>query len=54
MRVLKSNSKVVFVATGGKGCPRVSITKAKTKFRDDYRGKLYVKKGIAKYLFSSL
>lgn len=49
-----NKGKMVFVATnaGGVGCPTVAVTGGNAaKFRDDYSGRLKVKKSIAKVLF---
>ena len=49
--------RMVFVATGGAGgtgggCPTMALTTgADVKFKDDYYGRLRVKKSITKALF---
>ncbi|MGI0141988.1 MAG: hypothetical protein ACREBF_05080 [Candidatus Micrarchaeales archaeon] len=54
MQIFQNKSKVVMVATSEKGCPRVAINYKSAKFRDDYKGVLSTKKGLASLLFSRL
>ncbi len=53
MRISKADRKVVFVATGGGNthCPRLIIN-TNAKLRDDYKGKLNLRKVFAKKIFS--
>jgi hypothetical protein len=54
MRISKADRKVVFVATDGSGnthCPRLIIN-TNAKLRDDYKGKLNLRKVFAKKIFS--
>ena len=53
-KVNSNKGKIVFVASnlGGQGCPTIAVTASNcAKFRDDYSGKLKVKKSIANVLF---
>jgi hypothetical protein len=53
-RLNKNKSRMIFVASSdrGAGCPTMALANgADVKFRDDYRGRLRIKRSITKALF---
>jgi hypothetical protein len=53
MKLIKSDSRVVFVVSdGGGGCPRAIINTGKIKLRDDYHNRLNTKNKFVRKFFT--